>query len=88
MIDHEPAFNCWVKHLLKKRDRIIVTVIKWHTRYLKKSHKFCRKLPKTVEQVLALDTENGNTLWANVISEELENFWLAFEILLDGKEDP
>ena len=39
-IDHEPAFNWWVKHVLKKRDRIIASIRKWQTRYLKKNHKF------------------------------------------------
>ena len=36
-IDHEPAFDWWVKHLLKKRDRIIASIIKWQTIHLKKS---------------------------------------------------
>ena len=41
--------------MLKKRDRIIASIRKWQTRYLKKSHKFGIELPKTVDQVLALD---------------------------------
>ena len=69
-IDHEPAFNWWVKHVLKKRDRIIASVRKQQTRYLKKSHKFGIELPKTVEQALALDAKNGNTLWVDAISKE------------------
>ena len=32
-IDHEPAFNLWVKHVLMKRDKIVASV-------RKKSHKF------------------------------------------------
>ena len=31
-IDHESASNWWVKHVLKKRDRIIVSIRRWHTR--------------------------------------------------------
>ena len=27
-IDHEPAFNWWVKYVLKKRDRIIASIRK------------------------------------------------------------
>ena len=61
-IDHEPAFNWWVKHVLKKRDRIIASVRKWQTRNLNRSHKFGMELPKTVEEALALDAKNGNTL--------------------------
>ena len=39
-IDHKPAFNWWVKHALKKRDRIIASIRFWQHRYLKKNHKF------------------------------------------------
>ena len=49
-IDYKPAFNWWVKHMLKIRDRIIASVRKWQTRYLKKSHKLGIELPKTVEE--------------------------------------
>ena len=28
-IDHKPAFNWFVKHVLKKRDRIIASIRKW-----------------------------------------------------------
>ena len=62
-IDHEPSFNWWVKHVLKKRDRIIASNRKWQTRYVKKSHKFGIELLKTLEQALALEAKNGNTLW-------------------------
>ena len=37
-IDGEPAFNWWVPHVLKKRDRIISLVKKRHPRYLKQTH--------------------------------------------------
>ena len=43
--DHEPAFNWWVKHVLKNRDMIIAIIRKWQTRYLKKSHQFDIELP-------------------------------------------
>ena len=48
-IDTEPAFNYWVPHTLKKRDSIISLVKKRQTRYLKKTHKFRIKMPKTVK---------------------------------------
>ena len=87
-IGHEPAFNWWVKHKLKKRDRIIASIRKQQTRNIKKSHKFVIELHKTVEQALALDAKNGNTLWANAISKEMENVRVAFEVLPDGKPVP
>ena len=39
-IDHEPAFNWWVPHVLRKRDRIISAVAKCSARFLKRTHKF------------------------------------------------
>ena len=60
-IDHEPAFNSWVKHVLEKRDKIIASIRKQETRYLKKRHKFGIKLPNIVEQAHVLDAKNGNT---------------------------
>ena len=58
-IDHELAFNWWVKHVLKKKDRIIASIKKRQTR----CHKFGIELPKTVERANALDAKNGNILW-------------------------
>ena len=60
-IDHEPAFNWWVLHVLKKREHIIALVKKRQTRNLKCTHKFGIELPKTVDEALALDKKNGNT---------------------------
>ena len=87
-IDHDPTFNWWVKHVLKKRERILASIRKQQATYLKKSHKFGIELPKTVEQALALDAKNDNTLSAEAISKELENVRVAFEILPDGKKEP
>ena len=61
-IDHEPAFHWWVKHMLKKRDRLIASIRKQQTRYLKRSHKFGIELPNTVEEAYAPEAKNGNTL--------------------------
>ena len=67
-INHEPAFNWCIKHVLKRRDRIVASVRKWQTRYLKKSCKFGMKLPQSVEQVLTLDSKNGHTSLADAMS--------------------
>ena len=74
--------------MLKKRDRIITSIRRWQTRYLKRSHKFGIELPKTVEEALTLDTKNGSTLWADAISKEMENVRVAFKVLPDGKSVP
>ena len=87
-IDHEPAFNWWVQHVFKKKDIIIASVRKQQTRYLKRSQKVGIDFPKTVEEALILNAKNGNTLWADAISEEMENVRVAFEVLSDGKSVP
>jgi hypothetical protein len=82
-IDHEPAFNWWVPHVLNKHDQIISLVCKQTTRYLKKTHKFGIEVPKTVKKALALDCKNGNTLWADAIAKEMKEVCIAFNILPD-----
>ena len=68
-----------VKHVLKNRDRLIASIRKQQTRYLKKRHEFGIELTKTVEQALALYAKNGNTLWADAISKEIKNVRVAFK---------
>ena len=55
---------------------------------LKRSHKFGIELPKIEEEAVALDVKNGNTLWADAISKEMENVRVAFKVLPDGKPVP
>jgi hypothetical protein len=83
-IDHEPAFNWWVPHVLKKRNWIIPLVHKQTTRYLKRTHKFGIKVPKTVKEASELDCKNGNTFWANAIAKEMKEVCIAFNIIPDG----
>jgi hypothetical protein len=87
-LDHEPAFNWWVPHVLRKRDHIISLVCGRTTRYLKRTHKFGIEIPKTVKEALALDRKNGNTLWADAIAKEMREVRIAFNILPDGSSAP
>ena len=41
-----------------------------------------------MEQALALDAKNGNTLWADERSKEMENVRVAFEVLPGGNSSP
>ena len=41
-----------------------------------------------MEQALALDAKNGNTLWVDAIFKEMEHVSLAFDVLPDGKSVP
>ena len=61
---------------------------KRNTRYLKRNEKFGIAFPKNVKEVLQLDKENGNTLWADAIATEMKNVKVAFKILDDGEMAP
>ena len=60
-IAHEPAFNFWDPHVLKKRDAIIYVVKNRKPQYLKRTYKFGVELPKYVDDTHAIDKNNGNT---------------------------
>ncbi len=83
-IDHEPAFNWWAPHVLRKKDRIISFVRKQNPCYLKLGI----ELPKTVKEALELDKKNCNTFWADAIAKEMKDVRVAFKILLDGQSAP
>jgi hypothetical protein len=87
-IDHEPAFNWLVPHVLRNRDHIICLVRKQNPCYLKQTHKFGIELPKTVKEALELDKKNGNTFWADAIAKEMKDVRVTFKILLDGQSVP
>ena len=83
-INHEPAFNWWVPHVLKKRNRIISLVKKRIPRYLKQNHKFGIEVPTSVKDALEIDKKNDNTYWANAIATKMKNVRAAIKILPDG----
>ncbi len=87
-IDHEPAFNWWVPHVLKKCNQIISLVWKWITCYLKRTHKFGIEVPKTVKEAFDLYHKNGNTFWANAIAKEMKEVYIAFKVLPNGHAVP
>ncbi len=75
-IDDKAAFAWWVQDVLKKRDRIIAKV---KSKYWQRTHKFGIKIPKTVQEALQFDKENGNHLWWEAICKEMRNVRPAFE---------
>ena len=84
-IDDQPAFKWWVPHVLRKRDRIIQKV---KTRYHKRTHKFGFRVPKTVEEALLIDKENGDDRWAKAIRKEMDKVYVAFDIKDHGSKPP
>ena len=74
--------------MLKNRDCIISLVRRRNPRYLKKTHKFGIEVPTPVDEVLELDKENGDTHWSDVISSDINNVKVAFDVLPDGHNEP
>jgi hypothetical protein len=81
----EPAFKFWVKHALKKRDRLIKKVYK---RKRMNRFKYEIEVPSTVDQAYAIDEKNGNKLWRAAIDLEMKNVMVAFDVLDPGKAPP
>lgn len=79
------GFSWWVKHTLKKRERIISSI---HTRYAKCTHKFRIKVPMTVAEVLAIDKETNTMFWHDAIKKEMKNVMIAFRFLDPNSKSP
>jgi hypothetical protein len=80
-----PAFMRWDPHVLKKRSRIIYAVT---NQYHKRTHKFGIEVPKSCDDCVRLDKENGNTLWQDTVSKEMKNVQIAFKILNGDESVP
>jgi hypothetical protein len=78
-LQDNPACVWWVPHVLKKRHRIICSVMK---RYLKRNHKFEIKIPKTWNECVRLDKESNKNLWQDAVHKEIKNIKIAFKILI------
>ena len=58
-IDKQPALAWWIPFTIKKRKQIISKI---KSKYWIRTHKFGIKIPKNVQEALAFDKENGDTL--------------------------
>ena len=69
LIAEEPAFAWWVPYTLSKHDRIIMKV---KAKYWRTTHKFGVRIPKSLEEAVQTDHENGNRLWQDAIEKEMK----------------
>jgi len=76
-ISDEPAFAWWVSYTLKKKARIISKI---KSKFFKTTHKYGIRLPNSVEDAIAIDRMNGNTLWWDALMKEMKNVRPAFEV--------
>ena len=61
-IDKYSAYNWWVEHVLRNRDRVILAMKQRNDKYIKRKHKFGIEGPKTFAEAIDLDENNGDTL--------------------------
>jgi len=73
-IANEPAFNWWVRTVLRKRNQI---VSKLKTRYWRTTHKFGIEVPKTVQEAFAIDERTGTKFWRKAIDKEMSKVKVA-----------
>jgi hypothetical protein len=76
----EPAFAWWVPYTLNKQDRIIKKV---KAKYWRTTHKFGVRIPKSVEEAIRIDAENGNRLWQDAIEKEMRKAKVSYTIVED-----
>ncbi len=84
-IHEEPAFAWWVHKTIKMRDRVIVAI---KQRRNKMNKKFGIKIPRTWEEAVRFDKENGDTQWQDAIRTEMSKVRIAFKILGDDEKVP
>ena len=80
-LQEEPAFAWWVPQTLSDRNRIIAAVKRRVVS--KKSEKFGIRIPRTWEEAVKIDKENGDTLWQDAIRAEMAKVRVAFKIVDD-----
>ena len=84
-IEDEPAFCWWVPYTLRKRDVILSSV---KTRVRKANIKYGIKVPRTQEEAILFDKENGNTFWQDAIDLEMNTILPGFDFPHDDKPPP
>jgi hypothetical protein len=80
-----PEFSWWVNYTLKKKRSFIKST---KSTYSQCTHKFGIKIPRTVQEALAIDQQTGTTHWYNVIQKEMMNNKAAFQFLDDNERVP
>ena len=81
-ISEEPDFEWWVRHVLRRRDRILKKV---KSRYWRKMHKFGIELPKLVKTAMEMNRKTRTDFWRLSIEKEMKNVLPSFEFCDDDK---
>jgi Reverse transcriptase (RNA-dependent DNA polymerase) len=84
-IDEEPAFDWWVKDVIKKKQCLIRAS---KSKHYMTGFKFGIRLPRTMEDAVQFDAEDKTTFWRDAIDKELNNVRVAFDIKDEGEQAP
>ena len=76
-IEKEPAFNWWVRQVLRKKSRLLS---KLKSLYHKTNLKFGLDIPRSIEHAHRIDAANGNYFWRDAIKKEMTNVKFAFSL--------
>lgn len=71
--------------MLKHHTRIIKAM---KSRYVRRTHKYGIRLPKTTEEAYEIDKETGTDYWHQAIMKEMRNNMVAFKFLEEGESIP
>ena len=74
-LEDEPAFKWWVSKVLPCQNCVISKVT---SKYWRRTHKFGIRVPRSVEEALKLNEENGNHLWHDAIKKEMAKEAVAY----------
>jgi hypothetical protein len=76
LLADKPAFAWWTPYVLRKQKRILQKV---ESKYWARTHKNGIRIPKSIQEAIKIDKQNGNTLWMDAIKLEMQNLRIAFE---------
>ena len=65
-----------------KKQKQILSKLK--SKYWEHIHKFGIYIPKTIQEAIAINKENGNRSWQDIIAEEMAKVRVAFELYEDS----
>ena len=69
-IQEEPVFAWWVSKVLRQRNQIISKV---KSKYWRMTHKFGIRFPKTFEEALHIEKDQGKYYWEKALNKDISN---------------
>ena len=74
--------------MLKKTEAIKSSLMGTSSRVIKKNIKFGIRVPQTVNETMRHDENNGNRLWRDGISKDINEVMIAIKVLDEGDNPP